>query len=151
MPPIFSPIRGAQGYAQSNPSVLATVSLLGALQTCEEAGGLSKLRGKSVRLTSYLERHLQRSKYYIDIGQTPLFPSFTIITPREPSERGAQLSLLFFPAGVMQRIDQALKERGIIGDERHPDVIRLAPTPLYNTFQDCKAAALALEEAFLAL
>ncbi|KIJ34674.1 hypothetical protein M422DRAFT_263240 [Sphaerobolus stellatus SS14] len=48
----------------------------------------------------------------------------------------------------MQKIDEGLKERGVIGDERQPDVIRLAPNPFYNSFRDCKCAAVALKEAF---
>lgn len=157
MPPEFSPIRGAQGFAQSNPSVLATVSLLGSLQTFEDAGGIDKLRKKSIRLTRYLDDLLRASKYFVEIGtdvvQTDASvtkPCFTIITPVTPEDRGAQLSLLYLPpeSGVMQRIHDLLKRRGIIGDERQPDVIRLAPVPLYNTFENCRTAAEGLNEAF---
>jgi len=158
MPSEFSPIRGAQGFAQSNPSVLATVSLLGSLQTFEDAGGIAKLRKKSIRLTRYLDSLLRASKYFvekigIDAVQTGVSlaePRFTIITPVTPEDRGAQLSLLFLPpeSGVMQRIHDLLKRRGIIGDERRPDVIRLAPAPLYNTLEDCRTAAEVLNEAF---
>lgn len=149
MPPIFSPIPGAKGFAQSNPSVLATVCLLASLELFREAGGINKLREKSIRLTGYLEKLFRRSKYFVDgpIG-TQTKPCFTIVTPSHPEERGAQLSLLFAPSGVMQKIDNELKLRGVIGDERRPDVIRLTPAPLYNTFQDCQKAAIALEESF---
>jgi len=151
MPPDFAPIRGAQGFAQSNPSVLATVSLLGSLQVFEEAGGIVPLRSKSIRLTAHLDQLLRKSKYFrelSDLGLSP--PHFRIITPNDAESRGAQLSLLFFPSscGIMQKVVQALKLRGVIGDERQPDVIRLAPTPLYNTFEDCRRAVVALEEAF---
>lgn len=147
MLPEFSPIRGAQGFAQSNPSVFATVSLLGSLQTFEMAGGMEKLRNKSIRLTRYLDGLLRKSKYFIERGsdaaQGVVEPRFTIITPATPEDRGAQLSLLFFPSesGLMQQVANLLKSRGIIGDERRPDVIRLAPAPLYNTFNDCRTAA----------
>jgi len=156
MPPEFSPIIGAQGFQQSNPSVLATVSLLGSLETFELAGGIVKLRQKSIRLTAYLEKLLRKSEYFIENyekGNSEENPCFTIITPKEPGERGAQLSLLFYPplGGAMQKVDDALKARGVIGDERQPDVIRLAPNPLYNSFQDCLATATALEEAFKGL
>lgn len=157
MPPEFSPIRGAQGFAQSNPSVLSTVSLLGSLQIFEDAGGITKLRKRSIKLTRYLESLLRASEYFVEIrtdtGRTDASlaePRFTIITPATPEDRGAQLSLFFLPVqiGVMQRIHDLLKRRGIIGDERQPDVIRLAPTPLYNTFEDCKTAAEGLNESF---
>lgn len=161
MPPKFSPIRGAQGYAQSNPSALATVSLLGSLKTFEIAGGIHKLRQKSIRLTRYLDGLLRASPYYIADGGTDAVPTgtslvdprFTIITPATPEDRGAQLSLLFFPSqsGIMERVDELLKQQGIIGDERRPDVIRLAPNPSYNTFKDCQTAAEGLNRALRAL
>lgn len=151
MPPDFSPIRGAQGFQQSNPSVLATVSLLGALEVFQNAGGIEKLRAKSIRLTGFLEKLLRESKYFVGndkIGSGA--PGFALITPADPEARGAQLSLLFLPpqSGIMQRIFESLKRRGVIGDERQPDVIRLAPMPLYNTFEDCGRAAEAVNEAF---
>lgn len=79
--------------------------------------------------------------------------AFTIITPPEPSARGAQLSLLFLPpgSGTMQRVFDGLKARGVIGDERRPDVIRLAPAPLYNTVAEVERCVAALEEAMSAL
>lgn len=149
MPPIFSPIPGAKGFAQSNPAVLATACLLGSLEVFNEAGGIQNLRAKSIRLTSYLDKLFRASKFFVGgpiDGETK--PCFTIITPLNAEERGAQLSLLFAPMGVMQKIDNALKLRGVIGDERRPDVIRLTPTPLYNTFQDCRKAVIALENSF---
>ncbi|GJJ12059.1 hypothetical protein Clacol_006300 [Clathrus columnatus] len=151
MPPTFSPAPGAKRFAQSNPSVLATTCLLGSLEVFKEAGGIQKLRGKSIRLTSYLEKLFRSSKFFVEapsLEQQQTKPCFTIITPSNPEERGAQLSVLFAPSGVMQKIDNGLKLRGIIGDERRPDVIRLTPIPLYNTFQDCQKAAIALDESF---
>lgn len=75
---------------------------------------------------------------------------FTIITPHDPENRGAQLSLLVLPPrqGVMQNLFAGLKDFGVLGDEREPDVIRLAPTPLYNTLEDCEEAASALNKVF---
>jgi len=157
MPPKFSAIPGAQGYQQSNPSVLATVSLLGSLQVFKDVGMIEPLRRRSVLLTGYLESLLLKSAFYVApdaaAGRYPTTqeqPAFTIITPRAPEARGAQLSLLFFPAGsnIMQEVFEYLLSKGVVGDERQPDVIRLSPAPLYNTKLDCERAALTLEEGF---
>ncbi|KDQ60732.1 hypothetical protein JAAARDRAFT_172871 [Jaapia argillacea MUCL 33604] len=167
MPPLFSPIVGAQGFQQSNPSVLAVASLLGSLKVFQDAGMMGPLRQRSIELTGFLRSKLIASKWYIapeQVGQRyysndliqdahdpgQVEPSFTIITPSNPAARGAQLSLLFLPpgSGLMERVFDGLKSFGVVGDERRPDVIRLAPAPLYNTFQDCERAASALEETF---
>ena len=94
------------------------------------------LREKSVKLTGYLE-------FLLD----SLFSEalFSIITPRDISDRGAQLSLRFQP-GVMEKVKLQLDERKIIVDERKPDVIRIAPVPLYNTFVEVWHFATILRE-----
>jgi len=160
MPPKFSPIMGAQGFQQSNPCVLALASLLGSLQIFKETGMMGPIRERSIQLTGALERLLLQSKYFVPVNSVlqkhsdfptdATKPGFTIITPNDPSSRGAQLSLLFLPigSGVMGRIFSALCNNGVIGDERDPDVIRLAPTPLYNTIKDCEQVAFYLEKAF---
>ncbi|KAG5635871.1 hypothetical protein H0H81_009829 [Sphagnurus paluster] len=158
MPPTFSPIVGAQGFQQSNPCVIAIASLLGSLRVFKAAGMMPAIRARSLILTSTLESRLVASKYFVptsDVGQQypqPAHgkPGFTIITPSNPEQRGAQLSLLFLPigSGVMQKIFGRLSDYGVIGDEREPDVIRLAPAPLYNTLKDCEDAARYMEEAF---
>lgn len=116
------------------------------------------LRERSLQLTSALESFLVKSKYFVPVDRVSnstdfAKPGFTIITPTQPSARGAQLSLLFLPigSGVMRNIFDALVKEGVIGDEREPDVIRLAPTPLYNTLKDCEHAAESLERAFSTL
>jgi len=155
MPPKFSPIPGAQGFQQSNPSVLAIAALLGSLQVFETAGGIKEVRKKSLSLTLYLERLLRRSRYYIEpassYGDVSGGPKFTIITPLAPESRGCQLSLLIVPAGTMSKVFNGLQSRGIVGDERKPDVIRLAPMGLYNTFEDCRRAALGLDSALASI
>ncbi|KAG1803654.1 pyridoxal phosphate-dependent transferase [Suillus plorans] len=168
MPPRFSAIPGAQGYQQSNPSVLATVSLLGSLQIFKEFGMMGPLRDRSLRLTSELEMRLMKSRFYVPINEASAQcllrgvvdskedtaqqgqPGFTIITPRDPECRGSQLSLLFLPpnSDVMDRVFNALTAMGVVGDERRPDVIRLTPAALYNTLGDCERAASCLEKAF---
>jgi kynureninase len=160
MPPNFSPIVGAQGFQQSNPCILALASLLGSLQIFKDAGMMGAIRERSIRLTGALERLLMTSKYFVPLSSVSqkypgsstdtAEPGFTIITPDDPSLRGAQLSLLFLPisSGVMERIFSALCSYGVIGDEREPDVIRLAPIPLYNTIKDCEQGVFYLEKAF---
>lgn len=149
MAPKFSPIPGAQGFQQSNPAVLTVASLLGSLQTFKKAGMMNPLRERSKMLTGKLERLLHQSRFFVPPEKASMRtePGFTIITPPDPESRGAQLSLLFLPqgAGVMDRVFVGLKEWGVIGDDRKPDVIRLAPTPLYNTEEDVEAAARYLE------
>lgn len=107
--------------------------------------GMARLRNKSEKLTAYLEKLLLASEYAVPIDQAREWKgeaSFTILTPSNQAERGAQLSVLFLPMaqGVMQGVFQHLSENGVVGDEREPDVIRLAPAPLYNTFGDVREA-----------
>jgi len=158
MPPTFSAITGAQGYQQSCPSALATASLLGSLQLIKDVGMIPVLRERSLKLTGYLETRLVQSKFYVPPTEVvSKYPSsaashsstgFTIITPSDPESRGAQLSLLILPSGsgVMQRVSAELASYGVIGDKREPDVIRLAPTPLYNTLRDCERAVCYLDQ-----
>ena len=152
MPPKFKPTAGAQGYQQSNPSVLTTVSLLGSLQVFKAAGGVPVLRERSKLLTAHLERLLNSSPYFIELEEAkrePNSPCFTIITPKDPESRGAQLSLLFLPLGkgLMQKVFANMQSHGVVGDERQPDVIRLTPVPLYNEMADCAAAVEVLNNA----
>ncbi|KAJ7685095.1 pyridoxal phosphate-dependent transferase [Mycena polygramma] len=149
MPPKFSPIEGAQGFQQSNPGILGAASLLGSLQVFKEAGMMQPLRERSLQLTAALEKLLMQSKYFVPVNEAPTRqstkPAFTIITPSDPNSRGAQLSLLFLPNGLMLKVHDALAGLGVIGDERKPDVIRLAPAPLFNTLKDCEQGAMLLE------
>ncbi|KAJ7343575.1 pyridoxal phosphate-dependent transferase [Mycena albidolilacea] len=149
MPPKFSPIEGAQGFQQSNPGILVAASLLGSLQIFKEAGMMKPLRERSLQLTGALENLLTKSKYFVPpeeaSARQSTKPAFTIITPADPDSRGAQLSLLFLPSGVMQKVHNALNSLGVISDERNPDIIRLAPAPLFNTLKDCEQGAIMLE------
>lgn len=158
MPPQFQAIPGAQGFQQSNPSVLATASLIGSLQVFREAGGMIPLRERSLQLTGRLDALLRRSKWWIPPEVAALRVErkddsdssigFTIITPSDPASRGSQLSLLFLPADgrTMPSVMLGLAAHGVIGDSRKPDVIRLAPIALYNTMEDVERAAEVLEQ-----
>jgi kynureninase len=119
----FTPMPGAEGWQVSNFPVLSGAAQLASLEIFQRAG-MKALRKKSLVLTGYLEFLLSE----IDADQ------FTIITPKNPDDRGAQLSLLMTKKGKL--IFNAITRKGVIADWRNPDVIRIAPVPLYNTFED---------------
>ena len=124
MPDKFIPMETAEAWQLSNPPILAMAPLLASLEVFHEAG-ISNLRQKSVQLTNYLE-FLIRKK---------LDDKIEIITPISEIDRGCQLSLrLIHP---FEDIMDKLHQIGIIADWREPDVIRIAPVPLYNSFEDC--------------
>lgn len=89
---------------------------------------MAELRQKSVQLTGYLE-------YLLLKDTTDDTRPFRIITPSNPKERGAQLSLLLKP-GLLQKVASRLQEAAIVCDKREPGVVRVAPAPLYNTFSE---------------
>ncbi|KAF3904294.1 Kynureninase [Orbilia brochopaga] len=136
----FSAIPGAAGFQHSNPSVLATVCLLGSLKVFARTS-MKVLRAKSIRLTSYMEQLL--------LSDPETSSYFEIITPRNLSERGAQLSLLF-KNGIMEAVHKRLELSSIVVDKRQPDVIRVAPAPLYNTFEEVFNFSVKLQEAIIA-
>jgi kynureninase len=113
----------ASGWCQSTSQVFNTVCLKASLEMFDEAG-IHLLRQKSIALTAYLE--------YL-LGQLNNL-DFEIITPANPAERGAQLSLYFKEQG--RAIHDRMIESGIVVDYREPGVIRVAPAPFYCTFSD---------------
>jgi kynureninase len=117
--PEFIPRPGADGWQVSNPPIFALVPLRASLALFDQAG-MAALRAKSERLTGYLE--------YL------LGDRFELLTPRDPARRGCQLSLRV-PDRPRERY-QALQAAGVVCDFREPDVIRVAPVPLYNTFEE---------------
>ncbi|GEQ67664.1 hypothetical protein JCM33374_g1329 [Metschnikowia sp. JCM 33374] len=154
---VFDPIKSALSYRQSNPSVLDCVALQSSLEIIKEVGGVEQLRKKSLAMTSYLEKKLISSEFYLSVTSSDSEFGFKIITPRNVHERGCQLSLLFQPHyedpanNVMERVHRHLHEHAIICDERRPDVIRLAPVPLYNTFKQIDTVVTRLNEAMAAI
>lgn len=119
----FEPVKGAQSWQMSNAPVLPIAAYWASVNMFKEAG-LSNLRKKSELLTGYLEWLINQNN---DLG-------FEIITPKNASERGCQLSLLTGKNG--KALFEKLTENGVIADWREPNVIRIAPVPMYNTFQD---------------
>lgn len=104
-------------------------AILASLEVFSDAT-MPAIRKKSVELTAYLERLLL--SYPTNNGESR---PFSIITPSDPAQRGAQLSVRLAP-GLMEEVFSRLQANGIILDERKPDVIRIAPSPLYNTFSE---------------
>ncbi len=125
----FEPAPGADGWRISTPPILALAPIRVALDLFDEAG-MPALRAKSVQLTGFFEAAIDA-----------LVPDAEILTPRDPEQRGAQLSLRLPDA---RRRLAALEEQDVVADFREPDILRLAPVPLYTTFLDCWRAATAL-------
>jgi kynureninase len=123
MGPNFHPTPGAEGWQLSNPSIMSMAPLRASLEIFA-AAGMQPLREKSESLTGYFEFLLdQHTK-----------GDFTVLTPREPERRGAQLSIRIHHGG--RSICDRLIGRGAVCDWREPDILRVAPVPLYNTYRD---------------
>ena len=123
MKPDFTPIKGAEGWQLSNPPIFQLAALKASLDICE-AAGMKNLVEKSRKLTGYLEFLINEIRD----------ERISIITPNNPNERGCQLSIRVKDAD--KNLFKAISERGVIADWREPDVIRVAPVPLYNSFSD---------------
>lgn len=119
----FVPQKGAASWQMSNAPVFNMVAHNASLDVFDKAG-MKDLQDKSRKLTAYLEFLLRQI--------TNL--KFQIITPADPARRGAQISMLFAERG--REVFDHLTENGVIADWREPNVIRVAPVPLYNTFED---------------
>jgi kynureninase len=123
MGPTFQAIPGAEGWQLSNPSILSMAALRASVDIFDEAG-MERLRAKSEIQTAYL-------RFLLD--QHPS-EKFAVITPSDPAQRGAQLSLRLSKNG--RSVCDRLAKRGVICDWREPDILRVAPAPLYNSFLD---------------
>jgi len=132
----FDHERSAGGWQISSPGILGLAPLEGSLKILNEAG-IEQIRAKSTKLTTYFI-------YLIDqiLAKNPY--NFYIGTPRDPDKRGGHIALKRDQEAL--RINEALKKRGIISDFRPPNIIRLAPAPLYNTFQQVWEVVYALKE-----
>src|SRR5262249_32669406 len=119
----FVPRTGADGWQVSNPPILAMAPLRASLDLFDEAS-MPALRGKSERLTGYLEYLLEKMRG----------GGFEVITPREPARRGCQLSMLV--REQPHELMEALEAVGVVCDFREPNAIRVAPVPLYNSFHE---------------
>jgi kynureninase len=137
MEPGFRPIPGAEGWQLSNPPILSLAAIRASLDVFMEAGGMEPLREKSLRLTGYLEWLLQR-----EIGDT-----VEILTPSDPRQRGCQLSIRLKSNMSGKAVFEKLEASGVTCDRREPDVIRVAPVPLYNRYEEVHRFVEILREA----
>ena len=136
MGPDFVPTPGADGWQLSNPPILGLAPLRASLDLFARAG-MPALRAKSERLTGYLEQ-LIRSQ---------LNDTLQIVTPASPQQRGCQLSLRVISGRERGRaLFEHLGAHGVLGDWREPDVIRISPAPLYNSFADVLRFARTVKE-----
>ena len=136
MGPEFVPTAGADGWQLSNPPILGLAPLRASLDLFARTG-MQALQGRSRRLTGYLESLIdQRLGGVLDV-----------VTPRDPAQRGCQLSLRVAGGRARGRaLFEHLGRQGIVGDWREPDVIRISPAPLYNTHADILRFARAVEQ-----
>ena len=123
--PEFIPVPSADGWQISNPPIFSMAPLRASLAIFDESGGMEAIRAKSIKLTGYLQFLLESNR-----GDKRI----TIITPGEMDARGCQLSILVHehPKELFRKLQAA----GVKCDFREPNVIRVAPTPLYNTFRE---------------
>jgi kynureninase len=119
----FDPTPGAEAWQLSNPPILAMVAVWSALKIFDEVG-MARLRKKAISLTGYLEY------LFNTLGADVVY----IVTPDDPEQRGSQLSIQVRNAD--KQLFNKITEEGVIADWREPDVIRVAPVPMYNSYED---------------
>jgi len=124
---------GARAFRIGNPSIFGSCPLLASMEVFEKTS-MHQLRKKSILLTGYLELLMKRFE-----------AECFVITPNDPRQRGAQLSVKFIRP--FREVHAKLKARGVVCDLREPGVIRLAPAPLYNTFTDVLRFVVILEQS----
>ena len=141
MEPGFVPMSGAEGWQLSNAPVLGMAAHLASLELFHEAG-MERIGRKRDVLTAFLEFIIQ------DVSERNKERcTFEIITPSEITKRGAQLSILVHGQG--KSLFDKLSDEGVVADWREPNVIRIAPAPLYNSFEDCYWFGKLLEKSIL--
>ena len=141
MPPHFVPVQSAEAWQLSNAPVMSMAPLRASLDLFDQVG-MPALRKKAVALSGYLQFVME------EVAKNTGAP-FKLITPEDWNERGCQISMHTGPYG--RSLFDALTNRGVIADWREPAVIRLAPVPLYNSFEDVYLFGTILQEELLNL
>jgi kynureninase len=141
MAPEFVPGLGAEAWQLSNPPIFAMTPLRESLAIFDRVG-MHALRAKSLRLHAYTRFLVEK------VGEERFKGNLSIVTPRADDAHGCQLSIRVKPgaANSAKQIQQALMGKGVVADFREPDIVRIAPVPLYNTFADCLRFARTLSE-----
>jgi kynureninase len=140
MSPVSRPLPTADAWQVSNPPIFALAPVRTSLEIFDKVG-MPALRARSERLTGYLERLLDEI--------TPDRP-ITVVTPRAAECRGCQLSLRIGQGSAAALAKRLRHEYGVIADAREPDIVRVAPVPLYSTYHDCWRVADALVQTVAA-
>ncbi len=139
MQPGFNPMKGAEGWQLSNAPILGMAAHLASLDIFEEAG-MDRIGAKRDLITAFMEFVID------DISEKNKDRcTFELITPRDKTKRGAQLSIM--AKGQGRALFDALSDLGVVADWREPNVIRIAPAPLYNSYEDCYWFGQLLEKA----
>jgi len=139
MESIFDPIPGAEGWQLSNAPVLGMAVHLASLELFE-AAGMKAIGEKRDQMTAYLQFIIEKVSERNMENCT-----FELITPKDKSQRGAQLSIM--TKGQGKELFDALSKLGVVADWRAPNVIRVAPAPLYNSYEDCWRFGYLLDQA----
>ncbi len=143
MGPEFVPVASADRWQLSNPPIFSMTPVKASLELFDRAD-ITRLRAKSLRLTGYAEWLIDQINASISASGHGASRQIGILTPRDPAQRGCQLSLVL--PGDARRAHDGLKARGVICDFRSPNVVRVAPAPLYTTFHDVWRLGRALAE-----
>lgn len=124
MKPTIDPMQSAEAWQLSNPPIMALAPVKASMQIFDRIG-MPALREKSEKITAYLESLIRRE----------LTGKVHIITPEDKAQRGAQLSLVV--TGATRDFEKRMHAEGVVVDFREPNVVRVAPAPLYTTYHDC--------------
>jgi kynureninase len=139
MQPGFNPMKGAEGWQLSNAPILGMAAHLASLDIFDEAG-MDRIGEKRDSMTAFMEFVIN------DISEKNKERcTFELITPSDKTKRGAQLSIM--AKGQGKALFDALSDLGVVADWREPNVIRIAPVPLYNSYEDCYWFGQLLEQA----
>jgi kynureninase len=133
----FIPMQSTEAWQLSNPPILSLAAIRASLDTVKQAGGITELRKKSIQLTSYMRECLEQE----------LTDKIDILTPQSNKHSGAQLSIIVKGDVDGKSVFDSIEEKGVTCDFRHPNVIRVAPVPLYNSYTDAFKFVTLLKEA----